>query len=196
MRTKEGNKEQAILEAAVKVFARRGYHNSKISTIAESAGIATGSVYLYFPNKESIILAIFDRLWQRLLGGFSQILTSADLDPCAKLDAIIDSFFDYFISNPALAIVFVNEQQHLIKERRGNVARHYDQFLDMAEQVLRDGVKQGLFSRQVDVSLFREFVMGGLRNMLRQWANKPDAVPLNKIRHTLKYVIMHGVLKP
>jgi TetR/AcrR family transcriptional regulator, fatty acid metabolism regulator protein len=195
MRTKEGNKEQAIFDAAVEVFAERGYHNAKISTIADRAGIATGSVYLYFNNKESIILTIFDRLWERVLAGISVTVARTDLDPQQKLNSIIDTVFDFFISNPALATVFVNEQHHLIKDGRGNVAEQYDRFLDIAEKVLHDGVKNGLFSKNVDVSLFRHFVTGGLRNMLRQWASNPTAIPLDRVRQTLKYVIIHGILR-
>jgi len=66
MRVKEGNKERDIIVAAVKIFASMGYHNAKISKIAETAGVATGSVYVYFKNKEDVLLKIFSDLWNKM----------------------------------------------------------------------------------------------------------------------------------
>jgi len=100
MRKREGNKEQAILDAAVKVFAQYGYHRAKISSVAEHADVATGSVYLYFENKESILLTIFDRLWTELTDGLRIIVKRSDIDPSQKLDLVIDKLFDLFIANP------------------------------------------------------------------------------------------------
>ena len=65
-------------------------------------------------------------------------------DPSQKLDLVIDKLFDLFIANPALASVFVNEQHHLIKDKRGNVAKQYDDFLDLAEEIIREGVRKNI----------------------------------------------------
>ena len=58
MRVKEGNKREDIIKAAIKVFAKNGFHNAKISKIAEVANVAAGSVYLYFKSKEDILYQI------------------------------------------------------------------------------------------------------------------------------------------
>jgi TetR/AcrR family transcriptional regulator, fatty acid metabolism regulator protein len=194
MRKREGNKEQAILDAAVKVFAQHGYHRAKISSIADHAGVATGSVYLYYKNKEDILLTIFNRLWTELTDGLRIIVKRSDVDPSQKLDLVIDKLFDLFIANPALASVFVNEQHHLIKDKRGNVAKQYDDFLDLAEEIIREGVRKNKFNPDVDIKLFRYFITGGLRSVLQQWSEKPQTLTLNRLRQNAKYFIKHGLL--
>jgi TetR/AcrR family transcriptional regulator, fatty acid metabolism regulator protein len=194
MRKREGNKEKAILDASVKIFAQHGYHRAKISSIAEASGIATGSVYLYFKNKEAILLTIFDRLWIGLTDNLRTIVKQTDLDPSQKLDLVIDHFFDNFITNPSLASVFVNEQQHLIKDRRGNIAKHYNDFLDLAEEIIREGVQKKVFNPDVDIKLFRHFITGGLRSVLQLWSQQSHSLPLQRVRQNVKFFIKHGIL--
>lgn len=194
MRKREGNKEQTILEAAVKVFAQHGYHRAKISSIAEHAKVATGSIYLYYRDKETILLTIFDKLWTALTNELQIIVKRNDIDPTEKLDLVIDELFKVFIANPALATVFVNEQNHLIKDKRGNVGKHYDNFLDIAEEIIREGVRKGQFNPDIEIKLFRHFITGGIRNVLRQWAQQPQALSLNRICNNVKYFSKNGLL--
>jgi len=105
MRVKEGNKEKDILEAAIKVFAEYGYHVAKISKIAEIANVATGSVYVYFKNKEDILLKIFANLWFELHKEFELLYKNSLLSQTEKLDGMIDLIFDVLTANRLLAIV-------------------------------------------------------------------------------------------
>jgi len=194
MRRREGNKEAAILEAAVKVFAEQGYHRARISRIAELAGVATGSVYLYFPSKEEIILRIFNDLWAKLSADLKTTAQRTDLHPAEKLDYVIDLMFDAFTMNPSLALVFVNEQNHLIREGKGNVGRFFEEFQKLAEEIVRDGVRKKVFNPNVDIMLLRHFITGGLRTLLHLWAQRQDEIPLNRIRQHVKYITKHGVL--
>ena len=194
MRKREGNKEKAILDAAVKIFAQHGYHRTKVSSIAKEAEIATGSVYLYFKNKETILLTIFEQLWIELTDNLRRTVKQTDIDPSKKLDLVIDHFFDIFIKNPSLASVFVNEQQHLIKDKRGNIAKHYNDFLDLAEEIIREGVQKKIFNPEVDIKLFRQFITGGLRSVLRLWSQQSHSLSLQRVRQNVKFFIKHGLL--
>ncbi len=194
MRRREGNKEKAIINAAIKVFAKFGYNNSKIVTIAKEAGVATGSVYLYYKNKEAILLTIFDQLWLELTQNLKVTINRSDIGPSQKLDIIIDNFFNLFIANPAIATVFVNEQHILIKNRRGNVGKHYNDFFDIAEEIIREGVQKKLFNEAADIRIFRYFIIGGLRNVLRQWAQQPELITLDNIQKNVKNFIKRGLV--
>ena len=194
MRKRVGNKEKAILEAAIKIFAQQGYHKAKISSIAEHAGIATGSVYLYYKNKEAILLTIFNKLWSGLTEDLRNIVKRTDIDPSAKLDLIIDRFFQDFITNPALASVFVNEHYHLIKDRRGSIIKQYNDFLDIAEEIIREGVQKKKFNPEIDIKLLRHFITGGLRSILSHWSQHSHSLTLQRIRQNAKFFIRHGIL--
>jgi hypothetical protein len=129
-----------------------------------------------------------------LTDGLRIIVKRSDIDPLQKLDLVIDTLFDLFIANPALASVFVNEQHHLIKDKRGNIAKQYDDFLDLAEDIIREGVRKNKFNPDVDIKLFRHFITGGLRSVLRQWSEQSQTLTLHRLRQNVKYFIKHGLL--
>jgi TetR/AcrR family fatty acid metabolism transcriptional regulator len=193
MRKREGNKEKDILVAAVKVFAENGYHRSKVTAIAEAAGVATGSVYLYYPNKESILLKIFERLWADYTHALQETVKRSDLEPTEKLDLVIDHLFDLFVANPALAVVFVNEHPFLINNKKGNIAKYFDNFLDLAEEIIHEGVKKKVFNPDVDVKIYRHFITGGIRSVLLYWAESAPATSLDLIRLNVKYFLRNGL---
>lgn len=195
MRTKEGNKDIDILEAAVKVFAEYGYHKSKISKIAEVANVATGSVYVYFKNKEDILLRIFEQLWEKLFVEYRKIARTKGLLPASKFESMIDMVFDLFTENPALAMVFVNEQNHLMMTNEDKFTKNYDKFLDEGIFVIKEGIQEGIFSKDLDLNIFRHFIFGAIRNLLHNWAKDPGKFPLNKIRQNIKSLTMNGIKK-
>ena len=195
MRYRIGNKERDIADAAVKVFARDGFHGAKITKIAKKAGVATGSVYLYFHNKESILHHLFNEIWQRIRDQLLGVVSRSDTTPKDKLEDIVDRIFALFSKNPALALVFVNEQHHLIREGTGEFMRYYEDFLKLGEEVVRDGVRLGQFRSDVDPRVFSNFVFGGMRQLLQLWALSQKDFPLNTIRQVIKTVTVGGILK-
>lgn len=194
MRRRSGDKQKSIANAAVKVFARDGFHGAKITRIAEEAGVATGSVYLYYRNKESILHHLFSELWQAMHDSFESLLERKDCSAQEKIELLIDNIFDLFSQNPPLALLFVNEQHHLLREGTGEFMHYYIDFLRMGEQVVRDGIRRGEFTTDIEPRSFTNFVFGGIRQLLHQWARAPRQFPLNTIRRNIKDITMHGLL--
>lgn len=195
MRVKEGNKEKDILTAAISIFAKDGYHNAKISKIADEAKVATGSVYLYFQNKEDILQKIFEDLWSRLYTELKSHLSNKNLSPAEQIDAMIDLVFDVFTENPDLALVFVNEQNHLQRAEAIRFQNFYEKFLDLGETAIIDGIGKNNFSDNFDIKVFRIFILGAIRSLLHTWANNPKSLALNKIRQSVKFLIKNGIQK-
>ncbi|MGE5432055.1 MAG: TetR/AcrR family transcriptional regulator [Syntrophomonadaceae bacterium] len=195
MRLKEGNKGNDILVAAIKVFAESGYHNAKIHKIAELAGVATGSIYVYYKNKETILQKIFDQLWERLFNELNALSKRTDVNSIEKFDAMLDLLFDMFIQDPSLAVVFVNEQHYLLQKYPKEFTPYYQKFIDLGECIVLEGINNGAFTPDIDVKIVRSFVFGGLRHLLHQWAQNPEEFPLDKIRHNIKYFSKQGLLK-
>jgi TetR/AcrR family fatty acid metabolism transcriptional regulator len=194
MRTKSGDKKRSIANAAMKVFARDGYHGAKISRIAVEAGVGTGSVYLYFRNKESILHHLFTQIWREMNGSFSALLKRGDLGAREKVEELIDSIFGLFSPNPSLALLFVNEQPQLLRDGSGVFMHQYIEFLRMGEQVIRDGIRNGEFNPDIDARNFTNFVFGGIRQILHQWARAPRQFPLNTVRKNVKDITLFGLL--
>ncbi|MBR9976503.1 MAG: TetR/AcrR family transcriptional regulator [Bacteroidetes bacterium] len=194
MRRRTGDKERWITAAAMKIFAREGFHGAKITSIAKEAGVATGSVYLYFANKEGLLQHIFSELWQAMHASFQDLLLRKELTEKERIEHLIDSIFDLFADRPALALLFVNEQPYLLREAPGEMMYHYVDFLRMGEQVVRSGIGKGEFSPDMHPRVFTNFVFGGIRQLLQQWARAPRQFPLYVIRTEIKRIVMQGLL--
>jgi len=193
MRIKEGNKEKDIIEAAIKVFAEKGYFKSKISKIADVAGVATGSVYVYYENKEDILLKIFEQLWGNIYQEAQLIKNKNNSSPLEKLESLIDMAFGTFMENTALAIVYINEQSNLIQYSPQKFTDNYDKFLDLCEDIIRDGIKKGVMAENIDVQIFKNYFLGGFRNLLNHWAHDSQNFSLERIRENVKLLTRHGI---
>jgi TetR/AcrR family fatty acid metabolism transcriptional regulator len=193
MRNKEGNKEADILESAIKVFAKFGYHNSGISQIAKEAGIASGSVYLYYKNKEEVLASIFRKVWEQLYNEITKINNRKDLSSIDKLEYLIDVIFDVFSINPSLATVFVNEQIHLKKETSLFI-KYYEKFFEKGEELVEEGIKDGSINPNINVKTFKFFLMGGMKYLLENWAKDINSFPLTTLRQNVKLIIKKGIL--
>jgi TetR/AcrR family transcriptional regulator, fatty acid metabolism regulator protein len=194
MRIKEGNKEEDILRAAVKVFAETGYHNAKMSKIAEVAEVATGSLYVYFKNKEQILLRIFEMVWEKLYTNLLILVKREDLNPIEKFDSMIDMIFDSFTESPAIAIVIANEQHHLQFRRKEEFTLYFEKFLDLGEKIILEGIKNKTFNPNVDIKIFRHFFLGGFRDLITNWAENNEEFKLNQIRQNIKFLAKNGIL--
>jgi len=196
MRRREGNKEEKIIAAAVKVFARNGFHDAKISHIADEAGVAHGSVYLYFKNKQAILSRILKDLWQELAQRVQQLVEETDRTPRQKVEGMLDLVFDVFTSNPALGKVVISEQNRLMAKDTPEVFRtYYQQFLDASQKVFGDGIKQGFIHPEMDSEIFLNFFYGGLRHLIHLWASGQTNRTIAAMRKNIKYLLQNGIFK-
>ncbi|WP_337866611.1 TetR/AcrR family transcriptional regulator [Ignavibacterium sp.] len=193
MRKKEGNKVQDIINAAIEVFAKQGYHEAKISEIAAIANVATGSVYLYFESKEDLLVKIFSGLWVKLISLVKSIYDRDDLSSIEKLDGFIDTVFDVFTANSKLALLFVKEQPHFLQDKDNKLNILYNNFLEIGEKIIDEGVNKNLFNRNLDKKITKNFIYGGVRHLLHLWAINPNEYPLNKVRQDIKYIVKKGI---
>lgn len=194
MRTKQGNKERDILTAAIDVFAQHGYHKAKISQIAEKANVAAGSIYIYYKNKEDLLNRIFEKLWKNLYEDLKETTSNGYLTPVEKIDAMVELAFDSFTQNPSLALVFVNEQYHLQLTNGKHFTIYYEYFMREGEKIMAEGMEQGVFSKSINIKIFREYILGAIRNLLNHWAHDPEKYPLHKIRMNVKFLLRNGIL--
>lgn len=192
MRKKEGNKEQDILDASVRVFSGVGYSGAKLHMIADEAGIASGTIYLYFKNKENILLKIFESVWERMFLTLEKI-DSDENDVVRKFHQMIDNVFELFNTDPSLATVFVNEQHHIMKRSNKLVMNNYRKTLGICEKVLNEGMVCGVFKKETDSLIFSTFFLGGIRYVLQQWALDQKKYSLAKIRETIKNLVLLGI---
>ncbi len=195
MRHKEGNKREDILKAAIKIFAENGYYNSKIAKVAEVANVATGSIYVYFENKEKVLLEIFEEIWKEMYNNLKMLVEKEEISPIEKFDALVDIIFDKFTESPEIALVMVNEQNYLLSHKKDKFTKYYDKFIELGEKLIQDGIDKGVFNTGIDLNIYKHYLLGAFRDLVSTWAVDREHFTLNSIRQNIKYISKYGLCK-
>jgi TetR/AcrR family transcriptional regulator, fatty acid metabolism regulator protein len=160
------DRRRSILDAAVRVFARDGYHTSRVGDIAEEAGVAHGLLYHYFASKEEVLATVFRENWRDLLQRFGEVERS-DEPAGEKLRGIAKILLRTWRNDPALVTVMVREVArgpHLSEQvddvREGFAA---------IQRVIESGQREGSFRDDVDPRLASWVVYGALEEILTGW---------------------------
>lgn len=169
------DKRRVILEAAVRVFARQGFHTCRVSDIADEAGVAYGLVYHYFSSKEEILDTIFLERWDVMLAAIAEV-DASPRTPREKLHAIAAFIVDSYRHDPDLMKVIVVEvtraantfgRTHLTKIREA-----YDQIAGIVARAQAAGV----FREQIAPGFAALAFYGLIEQVLTGWIFDPEAV--------------------
>jgi len=162
------DKREAILRAAVKVFAQKGYFNSKVSDIAGEAGIADGTVYLYFKSKDEILHSIFDQAMAVFIDEGKRELAAIER-PADRLKKIAKLHLERLGADRDLAIVFQVELRGSIKFMQEFSAAGFADYLDVIRQTVEDGQRSGDFRNDVKPVIAAKILYGALDEMVTNW---------------------------
>ncbi len=164
--TAQEEKRKLILDAAVRVFARSGYHGARVGDIATEAGVAHGLLYHYFSSKEVVLETIFRENFGELLVRFRAVETS-DEPAAAKLEGIAKILLRTWRNDPALVTVMVREVARS-PQLQAQVDEVREAFA-VVQRVIEEGQADGTFRRDVDAQLASWIVYGGLEEVLTGW---------------------------
>ncbi len=159
-------KRKLILDAAVRVFARSGYHGSRVGDIAEEAGVAHGLLYHYFSSKEQVLQTIFRENWGELLARFRAV-EAADESADEKLEGIAKILLRTWRNDPDLVTVMVREVARS-PQLQSQVEEVREAFA-IVQRVIEDGQAAGVFRPDLDARLASWVVYGGLEEVLTGW---------------------------
>jgi TetR/AcrR family transcriptional regulator, fatty acid metabolism regulator protein len=168
MASRKQEKYVQILDAAQKVMAENGFHGSQVSKIAKEAGVADGTIYLYFKNKEDILISLFrDRLGD-LVEMFNQSIretNSAD----EALRQICEIHFTQLEQNVDLAYVTQIELRQSSLELRKAIGLAVKPYIELIEHILEQGMKEKTFRADLDIKLTRLLVFGAMDEVVTSW---------------------------
>ena len=162
------DKRRNILDAAVKVFARQGFHSTRVSDIADEAGVAYGLVYHYFKSKDEVLNELFTERWSLLLAAINEADVSENT-PRQKLAAVAAFIVDSYRHEPELMKVIIVEvtraansfgRTHLPEIRRA---------YDLITKIVSDGQEAGAFRRDIDPAFASMSFYGAIEQLLSGW---------------------------
>jgi len=160
------DKRTRILDAAIRVFAERGYHEARVGDIAEDAGVAHGLLYHYFASKDDVLRTIFVENWGQLIARFRAV-EGADEPAGEKLEGIAKILLRTWRNDPALVTVMVREvaRSHQLQDRVDEVREAFA----IVQRIVEEGQAEGVFRRDVDARLASWLFYGGLEEVLTGW---------------------------
>jgi TetR/AcrR family fatty acid metabolism transcriptional regulator len=171
-------RQLAILRAAARVFAERGYHASTIADIAREAGVATGTVYLYVKRKEELLIMLFTRFFGRHLEGTVPHVLEEPTG-AGRLRRLIELHVGFFDKDPRLAKVFQLHLREVNPTIRAGIRPTTRAYFDLIEEVVRAGVASGDFDPELDVRLARTLLFGALDSMVTSWVLSDQSYSLS-----------------
>lgn len=200
-RTARADKRELILDAAIMVFARSGYHGSRISDIAREAGIAYGLVYHYFKNKEEILRSIFEQRWSGFLEALEEIAGrpgSAE----DRLLAVAELILNAYRVRPEWVRVLVIEIQRSARFAEPGQMRAFGQLFSVVGRIIRDGQQRGELRTDLDPSIAGHVLVGALESEITNLVlgvvkidetSEEGRGYYTKVARTVVEIVLHGL---
>src|SRR5215471_6840486 len=193
-RRKENGKYEAILRAAIKVFAGGGFFNSKVADVAREAGVADGTVYLYFKNKDDILASIFNNYMDNALAGGRARLAEIK-DPVEKLRRIFHAHLEGLGRDRNLAVVFQVELRSSTKFMEQFSATKVTEYLELISSVIEEGQQSGVFRSGLNTKIVAKVLFGALDEMATNWVLSHKRYSLVSTADPVLDVFLNGIAK-
>lgn len=173
------DKYHRILTAAIKIFAERGFHQSTVAQIARQAGVADGTIYLYFKNKDDILEHFYSQKAQQVFGRFRHAVDQAD-SALAKLHNLIRIHLEEFRNDPHMAIVYQIETRQQREAARPHIREMSVMYRDLINEIVALGQQEGTIRPDLPLGLVKRMISGAVDEVINAWIHKgadTDPVP-------------------
>jgi len=189
---RDPDKPQQIIDAAIRVFARNGYWNSRVSDIARAAGIAAGTIYLYFETKEDILITVFREKMAEFVSALWRAIAKEG-DAVAKIRRLVQMHFDILEGEPELAEVVQIELRQGQKFLRGPASQEINAYFALISSVLEEGVASGRFRRDLPVKVATKMLFGAMDQMATSWVLGKRRYRLGAMASTVAELYLQGI---
>ena len=196
-RKNRGEKHSRILDAAIDVFAEKGFYTARIADVASRAGVADGTIYLYFKNKDELLLTIFEEKMSELIEGM-QAAMQGETNPFNRLRIFARFHFQQVQTHRTLAEVLQVElrlSNKFLKEYRPEKLWAY---LGIFAGIVREGQECGMIRPELDPFVTMWAFFGALDELAIQWvlSRKPGKFPLDATANAVADVFIRGMATP
>jgi len=167
-RKKEAKKRERILLSALRIFSERGFYHSKISEIAKEAGVADGTIYLYFKNKEDLLISIFEEKIGELIEMLKDKLNFAQ-GAERKIWVFVDNHLRLLEENRGLAEMIQIELRQSHKFMTEYIPVRFLEYLDILSGIIKEGIREGVFRENINPTIARRIIFGALDEISLAW---------------------------
>lgn len=162
------DKRARIIRAAMKVFAQKGFYNAKVSEVAREAGVADGTIYLYFRNKDDILISMFEDQMKDIITDMGRELEK-EVDPLRKLERFALFHLNIIETRKELAEVLQVEVRQSSKFMKEYSNRKFAQYVNFISSIIKEAQAKGLIRKDVMPGIAKRAFFGALDEMSRYW---------------------------
>jgi len=191
LKTKQLAKRRAILDAAVECFARRGFHHTRIADIARQAMVADGTVYLYFKNKDELLIKAFEELFETNLMRMQEEV-GKEPDPVKRLVLFFDLHVRMFTENPSIARFMAVElrQSPEFYEKYPQYSP-FTKYLAYIKKLCDQAAAAGGI-RPINTEAMAMLIFGTIDFVITEWSVKGRAFSLEKLKDDILDLVRYG----
>jgi TetR/AcrR family fatty acid metabolism transcriptional regulator len=180
------------MNAAITAFARNGYHPARITDVAREAGVAAGTIYLYFKNKDDLLISIFEEKVQGFIEGFRHRLSD---EPNAKLKLrkLIHLHLFEMQQHPDLAAVFqleLRQSRHFIRAYPKVDLKAY---FDLIGEIIEEGQQQAVLRKDLYLSAVKRAIFGAIDETVTSWLLAGKGYDLTQMADPLADLFVEGL---
>ena len=189
---RNADKYQRILDAAVAVFAEKGFFTARVSDIADRASVADGTVYLYFKNKEEILMTAINTAFDAFMRHARTELAKL-ADPAERLRRLAYLHLEALGSNRDLAVVFQMELRQSTRFLTEFSHHHMIEYLTLARTAITDGQASGVFRPEMPAKVAANCFFGALDEMVTSWVLNEHQYRLANVADTVVDIFLNGM---
>jgi TetR/AcrR family fatty acid metabolism transcriptional regulator len=188
----KNNKYHLILEAAVKVFARQGFYQSTVAQIAKEAGVADGTIYLYFKNKDDILVNFFHYKTKQVFERFRAEVDKAQsgLD---KLRNLIRRHLTEFQRDRDMAVLYQVGTHQIDRLAEDQIREMSKMYQDIVSEIVEVGQQEGSIRKDLYVGLVKRFILGGVDEVINTWLHSESDYDLVSMADPLVELFIRGI---
>ncbi len=186
-------KRERILKAAIKVFARDGFFNAKVEEIARMAGVATGTTYLYFDNKDDLLISIFEEEMVPIIDEMRKEIAQVP-QPEEKIRTFINHHMKMVRNHPDMTQLLEIELRQSSKFIHGYKGTRFKEYLDVIGDAFTQGQEEGLFRPDIQPTLFKQILFGALDQIATNWTlSRSKRLDLDMAAKQIATALLEGV---
>ena len=190
MSTREATREK-LLEAAEKVFAKKGYYEAAVDEIVRQSSTSKGSVYFHFPTKESLLLAVMDHLGDRLIRRVEQKVAQVT-DPTQRLDVALTTTLETLTKHRTLARLLLSKGVGMGSAFARKRTELFGRFASLIEGLLREAVASKGTS-PLDMEVVAYAWLGAISEVVVTWLERGRPHPVREALPTLRELLLSGI---
>lgn len=192
---RKAERQRTILEAAIRAFSHQGYHGCTVAQVAREAGMADGTLYLYFQGKEDLLISAFRFVLEGLLERLDRA-TSEEPDPLARLRLLVELHLGMMEADRDLASFLQFQLRQPDEAIRRAIAEPLAGYARRIESILDQGKAAGQIRTDVSSRVMRRVIFGAVDETVSAWLLRPEPGTLSSRAAPLLEVLLHGVTRP